>query len=123
MISLVTFLSYTVCAYGFCNMIIYANGPFGVFRKWREIAHRINDNFGELFTCPMCLSTWCGILFSLVNIIFMPSVAFTPFNQVFGVGNNVVLTVIMDMGATSGLVWLVHQFEEMMERVGTITYE
>lgn len=102
-------------------MIIFASGPFGIFEKWRNFAHRVSDGFGELFTCPMCLSTWIGLVFSAINIWLVPTVAFTPFNMVFGVGEYIPLVLIMDMGFTSGIVWLIHQFEEMMERIGVVT--
>lgn len=117
---MLTVLAYTIFAYGIVNMIIFARGPFGVFEKWRNFTHRISDGFGELFTCPMCLSTWIGLMFSAINIWLVPNTAFTPFNIVFGVGNYIPLVLFMDMGFTSGIVWLIHQFEEMMERVGTI---
>ncbi len=117
-----TFICYVLFAYGISNMIIFARGPFGIFEKWRLFAHRISDGFGELFTCPMCFSTWIGLIFSLINIYFVPFIAFTPFNIIFGVGNYVILTLVMDMGLTSGCVWLIHQLEEMMERIG-VYYE
>ena len=122
MMYFLTFLSYILFSYGISNMIIFARGPFGIFEKWREFAHTISDGFGELFTCPMCFSTWIGLIFSLINIYLVPMVAFTPFNMIFGVGNHVILTLIMDMGLTSGCVWLLHQLEEMMERTG-VYYE
>lgn len=123
MMTFIIFLAYILFAYGICNMIIFAKGPFGVFEWWRSFSHSLNDNFGELFTCPMCLSTWVGLIFSLINIFLVPVVAFTPFNMIFGVGNYIILIVIMDMGLTSGCVWLLHQLEEMMERVGTYYVE
>lgn len=113
---------YIFFAYGLTNMIIFASGPFGIFEKWRNFAHRINEGFGELFTCPMCLSTWVGLFFSLLNILFVPKVAFTPFNIIFGVGNYIPFALIMDMGFTSGVVWLLYQFDEMMERIGRYEY-
>ena len=114
---MITIIAYTLFAYGITNMIIFASGPFGIFEKWRNFAHRISYGFGELFTCPMCLSTWVGLIFSLCNIIFVRDVAFTPFNMIFGVGEYGPFTVIMDMGFTSGVVWLLYQLDEMMERV------
>jgi len=50
-------------------------------------------------------------------------VAFTPFNIIFGVGNYIPFVLIMDMGFTSGVVWLIYQFDEMMERIGKYEYE
>lgn len=120
--TVLTFVAYIIFAYGLSNMIIFARGPFGIFEWWREFTHSISDGFGELFTCPMCLSTWVGLVFSLINILFIPAIAFTPFNIIFGVGNCIWLTLLMDMGFTSGIVWLLHQLEEMMERVG-VYYE
>ena len=116
-------LVYALFAYGICNMIIFASGPFGIFEKWRNFAHKISNGFGELFTCPMCLSTWVGLLFSALNIIFVKDVAFTPFNIIFGVGNYIPFVLIMDMGFTSGVVWLIYQFDEMMERIGKYEYD
>lgn len=114
----IKFISYILCAYGFCNMIIFANGPFGIFKKWREISNAISPRFGELFTCPICLSTWCGIFFSAIDYWVVSSVQFTPFNIILGNTGMWWLILLMDMGATSGVVWLVHQLEEMMERIG-----
>lgn len=116
-------LIYALFAYGICNMIIFASGPFGIFEKWRNFAHKISNGFGELFTCPMCLSTWVGLLFSALNIIFVKGIAFTPFNIIFGVGNYIPFVLIMDMGFTSGAVWLIYQFDEMMARIGKYEYE
>lgn len=116
-------LIYALFAYGICNMIIFASGPFGIFEKWRNFAHKISNGFGELFTCPMCLSTWVGLLFSTLNIIFVKGIAFTPFNIIFGVGNYIPFVLIMDMGFTSGVVWLIYQFDEMMARIGKYEYE
>ena len=118
---MLTLFAYIIFAYGIANMIIFASGPFGIFEKWRNFTHRVSDGFGELFTCPMCLSTWIGLVFSAINIWLVPTVAFTPFNMVFGVGEYIPLVLITDMGFTSGIVWLIHQFEEMMERIGVIT--
>ena len=114
----IKFIAYILCAYGFCNMIIFARGPFGIFEWWRNFTHRISDGFGDLFTCPMCLSTWCGLFFSAIDIWVVKSVEFTPFNMVFSGTNLLWLILLMDMGATSGIVWLLHQLEEMMERTG-----
>lgn len=118
----IKFIAYILCAYGFCNMIIFAKGPFGIFEWWRSFSHRLSNGFGELFTCPMCLSTWCGLLFSAIDLWVVKSIEFTPFNIVFADADLWWLILLMDMGVTSGIVWLIHQLEEMMERVG-VYYE
>ena len=44
---------------------------------------------------------------------------FTPFNVVLDGSELYWLIVLLDTCATSAGVWLLHQLEEMMERVGT----
>ena len=114
--------AYILFAYGFANMVVYANGPFGIFEKWRNLTHNLSEGFGELFTCMICLSTWIGIVFSAVDFWLVPDLSFTPFNVVFD-GKYPFLTILMDMCATSGAVWLLHNLEEAFERHGTYTYE
>ena len=119
----ITFLSYILLSYGLSNLVVYANGPFHVFERWREISHNIGEQFGELFTCMMCFSTWVGLALSLVNSLLLPAVAFTPFNIILGSVAPFWFIMILDMGFTSAVVWLLHQLEEMMERTGNIVYE
>lgn len=123
MMLFITFLSYILLSYGLSNLIVYANGPFHIFEKWREISHNIGEQFGELFTCMMCFSTWVGLALSLVNSLLLPAVAFTPFNIILGSVAPFWFIMILDMGFTSAVVWLIHQLEEMMERTGNVVYE
>lgn len=110
---------YMLATYGLANMIIYSNGPFHIFEHWRNFTHKIHEQVGELFTCMLCLSTWIGLFLSIVNIIFLPNFPFTPFNVVLDGSKLYWLIVLLDTCATSAGVWLLHQLEEMMERVGT----
>lgn len=121
MLYFITFMSYIICCYGISNMIVYANGPFHIFEHWRNFAHSIHEQFGELFSCMLCISTWIGLALSSIDYWFLTSVAFTPFNIILGGITPIWLIIILDMGFTSGCVWLLHQLEEMMERIG-ITY-
>ena len=113
---------YILFAYGISNMVCYAEGPWGIFEKWRIFAHNISEGFGKLFTCMMCFSTWIGVVFSLIDILFK-SFAFTPFNVLLGAVAPWWLIIILDAGLTSGIVWLLHNFEEACERHGTVEYE
>lgn len=115
MMALITFLGYIFAAYGLANMIVYASGPFRIFERWRNFTHSIHEQVGELFTCMMCLSTWIGLGLSAADIWLVPSIAFTPFNMVFG-GSHIILTLLLDMSFTSGMVWVIHQAEEALER-------
>lgn len=122
MITIVKILGYIFASYGFANMIVYSNGPFHIFERWRSFAHNIHEQFGELFTCMLCISTWIGLVLSLINILLLPNLPFTPFNIIIGT-QSAILTVLLDMGFTSGIVWVLHQLEEMMERIGVYTDE
>lgn len=120
---LITFLSYIFLSYGISCVVVYSNGPFHIFEKWRNYSHSLNEQFGELFTCMMCFSTWIGLALSLINSLLIPSVAFTPFNIILGTVAPFWFVMVLDMGFTSAVVWLLHQLEEMMERTGNVVYE
>jgi len=112
---------YILFAYGIANMVCYAEGPWGIFEWWREVADHISEGFGKLFNCMMCFSTWVGLLASIVDLL-IPSAVFTPFNLIL-VGTSLWwLIPILDAGLTSGAVWLLHNLEEAFERHGAIAY-
>ena len=101
-------------------MVVFANGPFHVFEKWRNFSHNIDEQFGELFTCMMCFSTWVGLALSLINNLIFPTVSFTAFNIILDSVAPWWFIAILDMGFASAVVWLLHQLEEMMERSNPI---
>lgn len=108
-------------SYGLTNIVVFGRGPFGICEVIRKIAASISDGLGKLFTCPMCFSTWVGAGTSLIDLLFIKSVAFTPFNMIFcGLSGFWIglLIVLLDSFLTSGLVWILHQFEEALERHG-----
>lgn len=119
----ISILCYMLVSYGIANLFVYSNGPFHIFEHWRKFTNKLHSQIGELFTCMICLSTWIGLSLSLINIFLLPTVPFTPFNIILNNTNLYWLIVVLDMGFTSGCVWLIHQLEEMMERIGIITYE
>ena len=110
-----------VFAYGLANMVVYARGPFGLFEWWRGFTHRINEHLGELFSCMICFPTWIGIGCSIVDLAF-GSFTFTPFNVLFDGVAPWWLIVMLDACFTSGLVWVVDQFETACERHGVLEY-
>ena len=110
-------LCYSLMAYGACNVIVYGSGPFKIFERIREWAANINEHFGLLFQCMMCMPTNFGLICSLVNWFFIP-VAFTPFNILFA-GNPGLwwLAMLCDAAFTSGVVWIIHHVEEWFEKM------
>lgn len=108
---------YIIFVFGTCELLIYFNGPFDIVERWRQFAHWVHPKFGELFTCFACLSTWVGIVFSIINYFFI-TVKFTPFNIIFEGTHYWWLIIFMDAMFSCGTTWLLHQLEEMMERMG-----
>nr|DAD66755.1 MAG TPA: Protein of unknown function DUF1360 [Myoviridae sp. ctPuP5] len=116
--SWLVFIIYMFTAYGITNMLVYLRGPLGIFEYIREIANKIHSNLGELFSCMACCSTWIGLFFSLINLLIIPSIALTPAFLILGTTTNLWwVKLIIDMACTSGFVWIMHNFEEMTERI------
>lgn len=118
-------LCYSFVAYGACNVIVYGSGPFKIFEHIRNIANNINEHFGSLFSCMMCLPTNFGLICSLVNWFLIP-IQFTPFNILFCQYSNLWwLAMLCDASFTSGVVWIIHHIEEFFENLGEgrVTYE
>lgn len=116
--------AYIFFAYGLTNIVVFGRGPFGICDLIRNLADRISDGLGKLFHCPMCFSTWVGAGTSLLDLLLIKNFAFTPFNLIFSCMGGFwigLLTVLMDAFLTSGIVWILHQFEEALERHGYIT--
>ena len=113
------FLAYTFFAYGLTEIMIYGRGPFGVCEKIREWAAGVSDGLGQLFGCPMCFSTWVGAISSFIDVALVRHAAFTPFSMIlvgcggFWIG---LLTIVLDMFFTSGVVWFLTRVEEWMEK-------
>ena len=105
---------YSIMAYGACNIIVFGSGPFRIFERIREWADDIDEHFGQLFSCMMCLPTNFGIICSLVNWFFIP-IAFTPFNILFAGTGLWWLAMLCDGAFTSGIVWLINTIQEYIE--------
>ena len=118
----VTFLAYIIAVFGFCELMIYFDGPFGIIDKWRKLLSMWSEGLYNLFTCFACLSTWVGIVFSIVDII-MPSVAFTPFNTIINDQSLWWLIIPLDSFFACGTTWMLHQLEEYMENHRVIIYK
>lgn len=122
MMKLLIIFCYIIFAYGFSNMVVYARGPFGIFEWWRGFTHNINEHLGELFSCMICFPTWVGIMSSVVDLLFK-SFSFTPFNVLLGAVAPWWLIILLDACFTSGIVWLINNFEEACERHGNVEFE
>jgi len=123
---LLVLLSFIFISYGLSNMIVYSNGPGGIFTWWRSCSNKIHPKFGELFDCMMCLPMWVGMFFSVINLFFISSFSFTPMNMIFGriiydyYGIDflfiTILILLCDGAIASGTSWVIHNIEEHFEK-------
>jgi hypothetical protein len=109
-------LLFITIAYGISNILIFGS----IFRWWRTLMENLSPNFfGSLFTCFICLPTWLGFFGSY--LIWSPTIDYgvvthgVSFFGLFEFSKEVVAT-FLDGCLTSGTVWLIHTFQETMER-------
>lgn len=114
---LIIFL-YCIAAYGISNMVVFGSGPFRIFEHIRNITDRISEHFGSLFKCMMCFPANLGWILSLADWFFIKEIAFTPFNILLLGTGLWWLALILDCFFTSGIVWLMHNFETFFENLG-----
>lgn len=112
MINLTVLALYCLAVYGFTNMVVHSNGPLNVFRAVRSIPFGI----GDLFKCVMCFSTWVGLALSLYDM-YSPDLVLTPFNMLLGGEKHVPLMLFLDAVFASGVTWIIHHIEDMIERI------
>jgi len=99
---------FELLAYGITNILIFGS----IFQQWRDFWGKNNPKFfGKLFSCPLCLSTWVG---GILSLLFTHLGYQTPFTE-YGI-TILPLLVFLDACFTSGCVWLMHTFQEFLER-------
>jgi hypothetical protein len=99
-------LLFILICYGTSNIMVFSS----IFSKWRTFWLKVSPNFlGELFTCMICLPTWCGIILSL--LIFSPTMTFLGVSSIF-------FSALLDGIIASGAVWLIHTIQESLEKNG-----
>lgn len=109
-------LIYSICVYGFCNVMVYGAGPFNVLEKFRIAIAKIHRTFGDLMSCMMCFPTTVGFALSILNILVFPTFSLTPGFVLVQSLELWPIIIFIDMFFTSGIVWLLHTLQEMMER-------
>jgi hypothetical protein len=109
---------FSIVSYAISNHFVYAHGPMHLYDKIRELACKIHPNLGELFECMICFPTWVGFILSAANSLFLPAVNLTPFTILMGTVVPWWVIMVLDGFFASGIVWLIHTFQEAMERSG-----
>ena len=108
------FLVFSFICYSATQMIVYLNGPFHIFEKFRQFLQNTNDQLGELVSCEACTSTWMGFFISALNLIIIPTIAFTPFNLILGGHGLWWLIIFLDGMFGSGISWLLFRLEDYL---------
>lgn len=108
------FFVFAFICYSGTQMLVYLNGPFHIFEKFRQIMQDTNDQLGELVSCEACTSTWMGFFISAINLIIIPSIAFTPFNIILGGHGLWWLIIFLDGMFGSGVAWLLFRLEDYL---------
>jgi hypothetical protein len=107
---------YTIAAYGACNVIAFGDGPFNIFTNIRRWANDVDEHFGKVFSCMMCLPANFGWICSLVNWFFI-SIPFTPFNIILHENDNLwPLAMLCDGAFTTGAVYIIYIINEYLEK-------
>jgi len=100
---------FILTSYGITNIVVFGH----IFEGLRNLFNRLNPNFlGQLFSCPLCFSTWVGFILSYI-LTYLNLTQLTPFGYI---GLDLLwVRVFLDGCLTSGTVWLIHTFQEYLE--------
>lgn len=109
-------LVYIITCFGISTILIDSVGPWHIFEKWHNWMDKHTPVLNELFSCYICLPTWEGIIFSTLNIIFLPFVPITPVNMLLGTLVPWWIIIPLDAAFTSGSVWLIHTIQAAIWR-------
>jgi hypothetical protein len=108
-------LIFLLIAYGISNIVVFSS----IFSKWRNFWSNTSPNFwGTLFTCMICFPTWVGFLGSA--LIWSPTEYYGIVTEGLNTGLFIIpkglITFFLDGCLTSAAVWLIHSFQESLER-------
>ena len=112
-------IMYFLCAYNASFWLVYSEGPYGIFNKFRDFVERVSSQMRKALDCMNCTPTWVGLIASSINFLLLPSLNLTPWSIVLDGTDVRWLAIPLDALLTSGVVYLINTFQEMMERVGT----
>lgn len=112
---IVTLIAYMFMSFGLIELLLFFNGPWDIIEKFRVFMNNLHAKLGELFSCPACLSSWVGIIFSAINYFFI-TVPITPFNMILGTTGLWWLIIPMDLFFTAGTTWTLYQLDEFLEK-------
>ena len=103
---------FVLLCYGISNIIIYGS----MFEWFRFMLSKLGSgpmSLYKLFNCMMCLPTWVGFIISIL-FWFYGVHHLTPMG-IYQIDNTYV-HIFLDGVFTSGCVWLIHTFQEYLEK-------
>lgn len=107
---------YIVFTYGVTIIFTEGIGPNGIFWRLREWAKGVGDNFGLLFTCPLCFGTNLGWMFSLFNWFCIP-IPLSPFNTVLNGTDLWWLAMILDACFTGATCRVLYNIDDYIDKI------
>ena len=103
---------FLLICYGACNNLIYGS-LFEGFRNYLGKFGTSGYSLHKLFTCFMCLGTWMGFVISILFAYF----GYADLTPVGSMGiTNMYLLIFLNGLLSAGGVWLIHTFQEFLER-------
>lgn len=111
-----TLIIFALAVYGIANTIIFANGPFHIFRKMHVYLADKHPMLDEMTTCFICLPWWIGMTISTANLILFPYCDTTPMMNLIGEGGAWYAVIFLDGAIASACSWLIHTMQEALER-------
>lgn len=108
-------LVYSICAYGVSFWLVYGEGPFEIFTRFRDWVEKINPQLRKAYNCMNCTPAQVGLVLSTINALLTPHIAFTPFNALLFGSGLWWLIIPLDSMFTSGVVYLIHTIQEKIE--------
>lgn len=97
---------YFIVAYSISFLFVYAEGPFDIIDKLRNVVDKIAPSIGKVFDCMYCFPTWVGLCLSGANQLFLHNVPLTPFFVLLGTTCPWYVIVILDVFVTNGMVYI-----------------
>ena len=113
---LVTF-AFSFACYSATQMLVYLNGPFHIFEKFRRLLQIMHEQLGELISCESCTSTWVSFFISGLNLLVIPTLPFTPFNLILGGTGLWWLIILLDGLYGSGISWMLFRIEDALTAI------
>jgi hypothetical protein len=106
---------YIICAYNVSFWLVYSEGPFEIFDKFRNFVAKVSPQLRKALDCMNCTPTWVGLIASILNILILPAIPLTPFGILLHGQVWWGIIIALDAIFTSGAVYLTNTLQEFLE--------